>query len=127
MPVGGPRVCERRGAVRHRAHLVAKIRPATREREYLGVTRNIGITGTLLLTRAHFATGQKVEIELFIGESRHTLCGRVVRATLLDRTRIGVWKSEAAVEFDETLFDLEPHLRDAARKQAVLASGRPPG
>lgn len=127
MPIGSAQVCERRTTMRHSAHFVAKIRPMSRRREYLGVTQNVGVNGALVVTRANFAPGERVEIDLYIGESCYTLRGRVVRAALLDRTRIGVWKSEAAVEFDEASVELEPRLREAARKQASFSLGRAGG
>jgi hypothetical protein len=124
LPAGNSEVCERREALRYSAHFTASIRAAARNgHEHMAITQSISSAGALLLTRGRFGVGEQVEVGLFIGDDDstvRTVRARVVRSLPLADARAGLWKSETAVEFDESQSDLEACFRAKAGAQVKM-------
>ncbi|HEX7842332.1 MAG TPA: PilZ domain-containing protein [Kofleriaceae bacterium] len=102
---------DRRSSPRYEAYVSAWIE-ASQGRSTIAITRDISAAGLLILTRLPLEIGEAVKLTAALGDSQHTLSGKVVRQESLPPHEL--WHYKAAVAVDEA----DPAL---ARFHAALA------
>lgn len=118
-----PSEAERRTAKRYLALVVARLRRGVRSAERTALTRDISVSGALVLTRAALELGDQVELDLLLGEHHGLLQvpGRVVRVEKLTPSERHLWAAKAAVAFERSIEDSEAEIAaiaDAQQRQA---------
>jgi len=120
-----PKGSERRTAKRHLALVVARLRRGLRSPERTALTRDISVSGALVLTRATLQLGDEVELDLMLGEDETgavQVPGRVVRVEKLTPSERHLWAAKAAVAFDRSIDENEPEIEALATSQQRKAS-----
>jgi len=82
-------------------------------RSTIAITRDISANGLLILTRLPLEDGEIIKLTVALGDSQHTLSGKVVRHEELEPHEL--WRHKVAIAVDEA----DPAL---APFQAALAT-----
>ncbi|MCB9596144.1 MAG: PilZ domain-containing protein [Sandaracinaceae bacterium] len=103
---------ERRSAKRHALWVPVELKQG--EDVYmLAISRNISLTGVLVVVGAQLEAGERVELTLTVPSSEpRTAAGEIVRVQVNEEDPDGLWKYLLAVRFDEPV----PELEDALEK-----------
>jgi len=104
----------RRAAPRQEAYVSAGLETST-GRSTIAITRDISSRGLLILTRATLTVGEVIKLTFALGDSHHTLSGKVVRVEGVEPHEL--WRYKVAISVD----DSEPSL---AELDAMLAAAK---
>ncbi len=120
---------DRRVKPRHLACFPAHAKVAEGNR--IALIKDVSITGALLLTRAHFKEGARVELSMYLsgdpGDEPNVALGEVVRSERRDKAVADLWSFSAAIRFAEPLIHLEEQIKAVAKHQErVRRSDFPP-
>jgi hypothetical protein len=113
---------ERRIAVRHFACFPVHIDDGA-GRKRTAVIRDLSVNGTLLLTRAVLAVGDRVSLNLYLtGDTETPIVaeGRVVRFERRSPEITTIWPNSVAVQFDAPIPEHEEAIRQLADHQAAM-------
>ena len=105
---------DRRAAPRQEAYVSAGLETST-GRSTIAITRDISSRGLLILTRATLTVGEVIKLTFALGESHHTLSGKVVRVEGVEPHEL--WRYKVAISVD----DSEPSLTEL---DAMLAAAK---
>jgi hypothetical protein len=108
---------DRRASPRHEAYVSAALE-TSQGQSTIAITRDISAGGLLILTRLPLEIGEAVKLTAALGESQHTLSGKVVRQEGLEPHEL--WRYKAALSVDAA----DPAL---AAFHAALADPVKPG
>jgi hypothetical protein len=96
---------DKRRSERHLVVCPVYLDTATRK-ERLGITRNVSLLGTLVLTNSHFAVGDQLEVTFYVsGDKGSPVSGRVVRIEELGPEV--QWRFALGVRFERPLPDAD--------------------
>jgi len=107
---------ERRAAKRHALWIPVQME-AQGDVQMLAVSRNISMSGVLVIVGASLEVGERVELTLQVpGEDDRKLGGEIVRMQVNEEDPDGLWRHKLAVAFDEDVADLEPAFERLEKK-----------
>jgi len=119
---------ERRAGERHLACFPAYLEPESREPR-LALIRDISTTGALLLTQTAHQPDEKLALKLYVDgdpNKPRVVRAKVIRFSRCSFDRADVWPYNIAVQFEESLGDLQQQVEALAAKQRELGlSGAP--
>lgn len=99
---------ERRAAERHVLWIPVQMK-AGEDVQMLAVSRNISVSGVLVIVGASLEVGERVDMTLQVpGEDERVLGGEIVRVEVNEEDPDGLWRYKLAVAFDESVDDLLP-------------------
>lgn len=97
---------ERRAAKRHVLWIPVQME-AGEDIKMLAVSRNISVSGMLVIVGASLGVGERVELTLQVpGEDDRKLGGEIVRVEANEEDPDGLWRHKLAVAFDEDVAEL---------------------
>ena len=89
----------------------------------IGISRDVSAVGVLMVTAAEPQPGASVRVVMSLpddDEGQRELAGHIVRVEANPDDPDGLWRHRVAIEFDETVAELEPLL------EAVSRASQPP-
>ncbi|MGE0787443.1 MAG: PilZ domain-containing protein [Sandaracinaceae bacterium] len=99
---------ERRVGKRHVLWIPIQMR-AEGDVQLLAVSKNISMSGVLVIVGAELTKGERVELTLQVpGEDDRKLAGEIVRVEVNEEDPEGLWRYRLAIAFDDDVSDLEP-------------------
>jgi hypothetical protein len=110
---------DRRDATRHAIWFPLKVdTPASSDG--VAVSRNISETGVLMLSATKLDPGSPVTVTFRVERSgpERTVQAKIVRMERNTGDTTGIWPWRVAVEFAEPMPELDPLLREAAKKES---------
>jgi hypothetical protein len=91
---------DRRASPRHEAYVPAEIETASGG-QTIAITRDVGASGLLVLTRMRLAVGQAVKLRVaFGGRDDQVITGVVVREETLEPGDSTLWITKVAISVD---------------------------
>lgn len=102
---------ERREAKRHALWVPIQVEAGS-DVNMLAVSRNISLSGVLVIVGAKLDEGARVTLTIAVpteNEERE-LAGEIVRVEVNEEDPDGLWRYRLAIRFDEPVPDLEPVL-----------------
>ncbi len=107
---------ERRAARRHVLWIPVQVE--TGEDTQLAISRNISLSGVLVIVGASLDIGQRVTLTLSVPEAgERVLGGEIVRVDENAEDPDGLWRYKVAVAFDEDVEDLVPTFERLEKAQ----------
>jgi len=96
----------------------------TPDDDLVAISRNVSTTGLLMVTAVKLEVGGTVKIAFRLdGEAvERTLHTRILRVEPNVDDTSGVWRYRVGLQFDQSLAELEPLLREAAQKDISTAA-----
>ena len=72
----------------------------------IAVTQDVGASGLLVLSQRALVAGQSLTLYLLFGGVQHVLTGKILRQEPLAHDERSLWRSKAALVFDDGNPDL---------------------
>ena len=107
---------ERRAGKRHALWVPIEVQQGS-DVYMLAVSRNISLSGALVIVGASLDVGERVELRIQIpGGDDRELGGEIVRVEVNEEDPDGLWRYRLAIRFDELVEDLEPAFERLEKK-----------